>query len=71
MVFGKVNTLLDIKKIENSDIPGYRVSLASVVTWLIRERRLHGNQKTKVQLCLKLDGRPFFGKITDFKMLCD
>lgn len=42
MVFEKVGLLMDIKEIKNSDIPGYKVSLASALTWLIREQRLHG-----------------------------
>ena len=71
MVFEKVGLLMDIKEIENRDIPGYKVSLASALTWLIREQRLHGLHKKEVQLSLKLDDRPFFGKITDFKMLCN
>lgn len=42
MLFEKVGLLMDIKEIKNSDIPGYKVSLASALTWLIREQRLHG-----------------------------
>ena len=42
MLFEKVGLLMDIKEIKNSDILGYKVSLASALTWLIREQRLHG-----------------------------
>lgn len=61
IVFDKVRCLLNITEIEDPDIPGYQVSLACTVTWIIREMRLHGQQKHNIQLNLKLDGRPFFG----------
>ena len=62
MVFEKVRCLVNITEIEDPDIPGYQVSLESVVTWIIRELRLHGQQKDEIQLNFKLDGRPFFGE---------
>ena len=62
MVFGKVRCLLSLTEIEDPDIPGYQVSLGCVVTWIIREMRLHGQGKKDIQLNLKLDGRQFFGE---------
>ena len=62
MVFEKVRTILDIKKIEDPDIPGYQVSLGRILTWMIRELRLHGPVEKEIALLLKLDGRPFFGE---------
>ena len=62
MVFKKVQHLLDIQRIEDPEIPGYQVSLLSVVAWQLRELRLHGNSNRQLQLNLRLDGRPFFGK---------
>ena len=43
-------------------IPGYEVSLANIITWAIREMRLHGFASSEVVFNLKCDGRPFFGK---------
>ena len=63
MVFGKVRDMLELKSIEEPDIPGFQVSLEPVVSFLVRELRLHGQLKKEVQLNLKLDGRPFYGKL--------
>ena len=60
MVLNKVQSLLNIERLEDPDIPGYQVSLHSVVAWQLRELRLHGKLNNKVNL--KLDGRPFFGR---------
>ena len=60
MVFEKVRKVLDIKEIEDPDIPGYQVTLERVFTWIIRELRLHGQVQKEIVLLLKLDGRPFF-----------
>ena len=62
MVFEKVREMLEIKSIEDPDIPGFQVSLDPVVSFLVRELRLHGQLKKEIQLNLKLDGRPFYGK---------
>ena len=62
MVFGKVRGLLSLTELDDPDIPRYQVFLGCVVTWIIREMRLHGQGKRDVHLNLKLDGRPFFGK---------
>lgn len=62
MVFEKVRCLFNITQIEDSDLPGYQVSLESVLTWIIRELRLHGQQEKEIDLSLKLDGRPFTGE---------
>lgn len=37
MVFEKVRKVLDIKEIEDPDIPEYLVSLERIFTWIIRE----------------------------------
>lgn len=60
MVFEKVRCLLNITQIEDSDLPGYHVSLERIIR-IIRELRLHGQQKKEINLSLKLDGRPFAG----------
>lgn len=62
MVFEKVRKVLDIREIEDPDIPGYQVSLEHIFTWIIRELRLHGQVEKEIVLLLKLDGRPFFGE---------
>lgn len=62
MVFENVQKLMEIKPIQDPDIPGFQVALEPVVQWLVRELRLHGKLNNEIQLSLKLDGRPFFGK---------
>lgn len=61
-MFGNVQKLLEIKPIQDPDIPGFQVALEPVVQWLVRDLRLHGQLNNEIQLSLKLDGRPFFGK---------
>ena len=61
MVFNKVEHL-DVRRFSDPDIPGYQVSLPLVVTWQLRELRLHGKaQQNLIQMNLRLDGRPFAG----------
>ena len=62
MVFENVQTLMEIKPIQDPDTPGFQVTLEPVVQWLVRELRLHGKLNNEIQLSLKLDGRQFFGK---------
>lgn len=61
-MFGNVQKLLEIKPIQDPDIPGFQVALEPVVQWLVRDLRLHDQLNNENQLSLKLDGRPFFGK---------
>ena len=74
MVFEKVRKILDIKEIEDPDIPGYEVSLELIFTWIIREPRLRGQVEKEIVFLLKIDGRPFFDEsissyLAVFKML--
>ena len=62
MVFRNVQEILEITALQDPDTPGFQVALEPVVKWLIRELRLHGQLDDKIELCLKLDGRPFCGK---------
>ena len=43
-------------------LKGRQVELKNVLTWLIREQRLHGLDEEEVEINIKLDGRPFWGK---------
>ncbi|XP_015769274.1 PREDICTED: uncharacterized protein LOC107347815 [Acropora digitifera] len=43
-------------------LKGRQVELQNVLTWLIREQRLHGLDEEEVKINIKLDGRPFWGK---------
>jgi len=65
MIFKKVEDLFSITEIDDETIPGYVVGLESVICWQIRELRLQGKCQKEVQLNLKLDGRPFGGKLED------
>lgn len=42
-------------------LTGSQVDLSSVVTWIIREQRLHKADKDLMEMNIKLDGRPFWG----------
>lgn len=44
------------------EVPGFEVNLEKVTGWAIREMHLHGPVPDEVELNLKIDGRPFFGK---------
>ena len=61
-MFENVQNMLEITPIQDPDIPGFQVALEPVVQWLVRELRLHGQLNDEIELSLKLDGRPFFGK---------
>lgn len=54
--------LIQIEPIQDPDIPGFQVAIGPIVAWLVWELRLHGQLKDPIELSLKLDGRPFFGK---------
>ena len=43
-------------------LKGRQVELQNVLTWLIRQQRLHGLDEEEVDINIKLDGRPFWGK---------
>ena len=74
MVFQNVKEMRQITTLQDPDTPGFQVALEPIVKWLIRELRLHGQLDDVIELCLKLDGRPFCGKkyssfIIYFKMI--
>ena len=45
------------------EVPGFEVNLESVTSWAIREMRLHCSVPDEIVFNLKIDGRPFFGKL--------
>ena len=45
------------------NVPGFEVNIKSVITWIIRDMRLHGSLPDALWFNLKIDGRPFFGKL--------
>lgn len=61
LYFSTVEELFSVVPTDDETIPGYFVGLGQVITWLIRELRLHGNNKQSIVMNLKLDGRPFAG----------
>lgn len=66
MVFHRVRELFNIQKIPAA-VVGYQVDLEAVAVWCGRDMHLHGQAPTdKIVFNLKLDGRPFFGKIFRF-----
>ena len=44
-------------------IQGFSVNLSSVVELIVREQTLHQLSSLTLRLMMKLDGRPFWGKI--------
>ena len=63
MVFSVVKSGLKISALSDRAPPGFQVSLKEAVSWAAREARLHNQYIKKLEVNLKLDGRPFFGKI--------
>jgi len=66
VVFTVVKRTFGVKPLSDRLI-GSQVDLASVIVWIIREQRLHKVDKEVVELNIKLDGRPFWGKNITFK----
>ena len=50
-------------------LKGRQVELQNVLAWLIREQRLHGLDEEEVEINIKLDGRPFWGKSFELTQL--
>ena len=64
MVFSVVQSILKILPLDpKSGIPGYSVGLGPALAWAIREANLHQAARPTMLFNLKLDGRPFAGKI--------
>lgn len=65
MVMMVVKETMGIKSLPSDvKIHGYQVDLVSVVVWAVREMRMHCPNKSKLELNLKLDGRPFWGTVS-------
>lgn len=62
MIFGIVRKALHIRPLPNGAPQGHQVSLSTAVAWAARETRLHHPDQQTLELNLKLDGRPFFGR---------
>ena len=62
MVFGAFKEYMGVKKVA-PPIQGFSVNLSSVVELIVREQRLHQLSSHALRLMMKLDGRPFWGKI--------
>ncbi|KAK3722847.1 hypothetical protein QZH41_007802 [Actinostola sp. cb2023] len=62
MIFSIVKQSLGIDKLVECDIPGAQVNLRPVVEWMLREIRLHRADTDSIEVNLKLDGRPFWGR---------
>ena len=63
MVFKVVRESMGINHLSEDSPQGFEVSLHSAVLWAARELRLHNPDASELELNLKLDGRPFFGKV--------
>ena len=71
LVFDVTKTMFSLEAIEPQELRGYCVDLKAILSWAIRESRLHqltGTKKT-VEFNLKLDGRPLGGIQIMYHML--
>ena len=50
-------------------LEGRQVELKNLLTWLIREQRLHLLNKEEVEINIKFEGSPFWGKGFDLTQL--
>ena len=69
MVFGIVKKAMGIRRLPEGAPRGFQVSLSAAVAWAARETRLHQPDKETLEVNLKLDGRPFFGRCKIFLLL--
>jgi len=53
---------MGIRPLSDGAPRGYQVSLSAAVVWAARETRLHNPDQQTLEVNLKLDGRPFFGR---------
>lgn len=67
-LFDVTRSLVSIERLP-SEVPGYEVNLKNVTIWIIRDMRLHGPVPDEIELDLKIDGRPFFGKCIEMKKI--
>lgn len=65
MIFGIVKRTLGLCETPKP-LKGRQVELRNVLLWLIREQRLHGLDEEEIEVNIKLDGRPFWGKSGDY-----
>ena len=57
---------MGIRPLSDGAPRGYQVSLSAAVVWAARETRLHNPDQQTLEVNLKLDGRPFFGRCNIF-----
>ena len=53
---------MGIRPLPDGAPSGFQVSLSAAVAWAAREIRLHNPDQHTLEVNLKLDGRPFFGR---------
>lgn len=62
MIFGVVRKTMGIRPLPDGAPRGFHVNLSAAVAWAARETRLHQPDQQTLEVDLKLDGRPFFGR---------
>lgn len=62
MIFGIVRKAMGVRPLPDGAPRGFQVSLSAPVAWAVRETRLHQPDQEMLEVNLKLDGRPFFGR---------
>lgn len=60
MVFSISREAMKVKDLPNP-LTGSQVDLEAVLTWMIRNLRLHKADSEELEANIKLDGRPFWG----------
>jgi len=61
MIFTIVKKTLGLRE-TGKPLKERQVELQNVLVWLIREQRLHDMDEEEIEINIKLDGRPFWGK---------
>lgn len=62
MIFGVIKKAMGISPLPDGAPRGIQVNLSAAVAWAAREARLHDPDKDNLDVNLKLDGRPFYGR---------
>ena len=70
MIFGVIKKAMGIGPLPDGAPRGFQVNLSAAVAWAAREARLHDPDKDNLDVNLKLDGRPFYGRVDNNFSLC-
>ncbi|XP_022793059.1 uncharacterized protein LOC111332064 [Stylophora pistillata] len=61
LVFKVTKEIYNVRRLD-TNFDAYAVDLSMVLTWAIREQRLHGSDQEDMEFNIKIDGRPLGGR---------